>query len=62
MRKGYGKMFAENPDLKVKIARRIVQGDTVIDKEEVSTSKGEFTATAIYRVKEGKIIEVRFVE
>jgi uncharacterized protein (TIGR03067 family) len=62
MRKGYGKMFAENPDLKVKIARRIVQGDTVIDKEEVSTSKGEFTATAIYRVKEGKIIEVWFVE
>jgi uncharacterized protein (TIGR03067 family) len=62
MRKGYGKMFAENPDLKVKIAKRIVQGDTVIDKEEVSTSKGAFTATAIYRVKEGKIIEVRFVE
>jgi hypothetical protein len=37
MRKGYGKMFAENPDLKVKIARRIVQRDTVIDKEAVST-------------------------
>src|SRR6185312_16328369 len=42
MRKGNGKMFAENPDLKVKIAKRIVQGDTVLDKEEVSTSKGQF--------------------
>jgi uncharacterized protein (TIGR03067 family) len=62
MRKTYGKMFADNPDLKVKIAKRIVQGEIVIDQEEVNTGKSQFTAVAIYRVKEGKIIEVRFVE
>ena len=61
LRKIYGKMFADNPDLKVKIARRIVQGEVVIDQEEVNTGKREFTAVAIYRVKEGKIIEVRFL-
>ena len=30
MRKTYGRLFADNPDLKVDIAKRIVQGDTVI--------------------------------
>jgi hypothetical protein len=39
-----------------------VQGEIVIDQEEVNTGKSQFTAVAIYRVKEGKIIEVRFVE
>lgn len=62
MRKTYGKLFADNPDLKVDIARRIVQGDTVIDQEAVSvTNRRRFTAVAIYRVKDGKIAAVWFV-
>ena len=62
MRKTYGKLFADNPDLKVDIAKRIVQGDTVIDQEAVSvTNRPRFTAVAIYRVKDGKIAAVWFV-
>jgi hypothetical protein len=37
MRKTYGKIFAENPKLKVEIAKRIVQGEYVIDHEQVNT-------------------------
>ena len=62
MRKTYGKLFADNPKLKVEIAKRIVQGEYVIDHEQVNTGSREFAAVAIYRVKAGKIIEVRFVK
>jgi hypothetical protein len=62
MRATYGKTFADNPKLKVKIAKRIVQGEYVIDHELVDTGSREFAAVAIYRVKDGRIIEVRFLE
>ncbi len=62
MRTTYGKLFADNPKLKVKIARRIVQGEYVIDHEHVDTGSREFDAVAIYRVKDDKIIEVRFLK
>jgi hypothetical protein len=61
LRTTYGKLFANEPGLKVKIARRIVQGDYVIDQEEVSTGRREFKAVAIYQVKGDKITEVRFM-
>jgi hypothetical protein len=55
-------IFADNPEVKVEILKRIVQGDTVIDQEAVSlTSRRRFTAIAIYRVKDGKIETVWFV-
>jgi hypothetical protein len=62
MRKSYGKMFADNPDLKADVLKRIVQGDTVIFQEEV-TAKGRrlFLGVAIYWVKDGKIAAVWFV-
>jgi hypothetical protein len=62
MRKTYGKLFEREPDRKAKIARRIVQGDYVIDHEEVSGGGRKFTAVAIYRVKDGKIAAVWFVK
>jgi hypothetical protein len=63
MRKIYGKLFADNPELKVDIVKRIVQGDIVIDQEAVAGSgRRRFTAVAIYRVREGKIATVWFVE
>ena len=62
MRKTYGKLFADNPDLKVDVRKRIVQGDTVIDQEAVFVSEDRrFTAVAIYRVTDGKIAAVWFV-
>ena len=62
MRETYGKTFADNPELKVKIAKRIVQGEYVIDHEQVNTGRREFAAVAIYRVRDDKIIEVRFLK
>jgi hypothetical protein len=62
MRKTYGKLFADNPELKADVLKRIVQGDTVIYQEEV-TAKGQrrFLGVAIYQVKDGKIAAVWFV-
>ena len=62
MRKTYGKLFERAPDLKARIAKRIVQGDYVIDHEELSSGGRKSTAVAIYRVKDGKIAAVWFVE
>jgi len=62
MRERYGNLFKSEPDLKVRIANRIVQGDQVIDLEEVSRGAGrQFTAVAIYRVEGGKITAVWFL-
>ena len=62
MRKTYGTLFEREPDRKAKIAKRIVQGDYVIDHEEVSGGGREFKAVAIYRVKDDKIVTVWFVK
>jgi hypothetical protein len=62
MRKTYGKLFADNPDLKVDIPKRIVQGDTVIDQEFIFVNENRrLKAVAIYRVVDGKIAAVWFV-
>jgi len=61
MRKTYGSLFEKQPDRKAKIAKRIVQGDYVIDHEVVSGGGREFKAVAIYRVKNDKITGVWFV-
>jgi hypothetical protein len=62
MRKTYGRLFEREPDRKATIAKRIVQGDYVIDHEEVSGGGREFKAVAIYRVKDDKIVTVWFVK
>jgi hypothetical protein len=62
MRETYGKLFRREPDRKVKIAKRIVQGDCVIDHEELSGGGRQFTAVAIYRVKDGKITAAWFLK
>jgi hypothetical protein len=62
MRERYGKVFQSEPDLKVKIAKRIVQGNHVIDHEEIHRGDGRpRTAVVIYRVEGGKITAVWFV-
>jgi len=62
MRERYGNLFKNEPELKVKIAKRIVQGDHVIDHEEVSLGGGrQLTAVAVYLVEDGKITAVWFL-
>lgn len=61
MREGYGGMFASTPDLHADISNRIVIGNIVIDKEEVTANGYNFSAVAIYEVENGKISKVTFV-
>lgn len=61
MRKRYTTMFDKTTDLHCKILSRIVNGNKIIDHEEVTANGSTFKAVAIYTVKNGKIAEVRFV-
>jgi imidazolonepropionase-like amidohydrolase len=64
MRRIYGQMFANLPDLHAEVPRRIVAGNHVIDQEVVTGLPGGETmrATAIYEVQDGLIARVWFIE
>lgn len=62
MRERYGKLFKRDPNLKVRIVTRIVQGDRVIDHEEVNLGSRQFRVVAIYQVKGDKITAVWFLK
>lgn len=63
MRKEYGSFFRNTPKLHCEIKSRVIQGNTVIDKEHV-TGMGDrvVEALAIYQIENGKIRRVYFVE
>lgn len=63
MRKQY-QFIENNPDLHCKLVNRIVEGNTVIDHENVTVSKNRpfIKAIAIYKIKDGKIAEVYFIQ
>lgn len=63
MRSTYTRMFENTPDLHCELVNRIIQGDTVIDRERVSGfGDTPLEATAIYKIKEGKIAKVYFIQ
>lgn len=62
MRQEYAAMFKELPNLYCQVTSRIVQGNTIIDKEKVRIGKEQMEAVAIYEVANGKIKKVTFVE
>lgn len=63
MRTSYTEMFKRLSELHCEIKNRIVNGNFVIDQESVSgMRKGQkVEATAIYEIKDGKIIKVYFL-
>lgn len=65
MREVYGKLFANSPELHCELVHRTVMGNVVIDQEKVTGVAGVgdkvVEALAIYTIKEGKIVEIRFV-
>ncbi len=63
MRQQYSGMFERVKELHCQLVNRIVQGDTVIDQESV-TGFGDkpLKAIAIYKIKNGKIAEVYFIQ
>ncbi len=63
MRLNYAKMFNKLPDLHCEVKERIIQGNTIIDKEKISgTGNDIFEATAIYEIENNKIRRVYFVQ
>lgn len=62
-RKRYGQMFANTPDLHCEVVNRIVAGNVVIDHEKVRRKKDQprIDAIAVYRIKNGEIVEVNFI-
>ena len=59
MRKHYA-FLNEVEILHCNLVNRIVEGNFVIDHEEIITKNGKFYGVAIYEVKDGKIIRVWF--
>lgn len=63
MRAQYGSMFARTPDLNCNLLNRIAVNDTVIEHEEVTFGEGrKIYAIVMYKVAEGKIQEVHFLD
>ncbi|MFB3386910.1 amidohydrolase family protein [Flavobacterium sp. LAR06] len=62
MRKNYAAMFEKVPNLHCELLGRIVQGNTVIDKERVQFGKEIVEAVAIYHIENNKIKKVYFVD
>ncbi|WP_185290130.1 amidohydrolase family protein [Chryseobacterium lactis] len=63
MRKTYEKLFKNVPDLHCEIKQRIINLNSVIDKESVSGMRPgqKVEATAIYEIKDHKISKVYFL-
>ena len=62
MRKNYGEMFKNTPNLYCEIEKRIVIGNKIIDKEKVRVGKQTIHAVAVYEVERGKIKKVTFIQ
>lgn len=64
LRDQYARYFGMTPDLHATLVNRIIQGNTVIDQEEVTRVTGEepAKAIAIYKIKNNKIAEVYFIK
>jgi len=62
MRADYSSMFDKTPDLHCELVNRIVQGNTVIDKERVTFGKKVLEAVAVYTIENGKITKVYFIQ
>ncbi len=61
MRKSYDTYFKKTPNLHCEIKNRIIQGNTVIDKEYITGAGKPFEAVAIYQIDNNKIKRVYFV-
>lgn len=62
MRKTYEPMFKQVTNLHCQIVNRIKVNNTIVDHERVRFGKEIVDAIAVYEVKDGKIVRVRFKE
>jgi len=63
MRKQYSGFFAKSEGLHCQILNRMVQGNTVIDQEHSTvTGRKPFGGIAVYKIENGKISTVHFID
>jgi len=62
MRKSYDSWFQRTKDLQATVTKRIVIGNKVIDKEDITANGQTFSAIAIYEVKNGLISRVSYIQ
>ncbi|MFN3848369.1 MAG: nuclear transport factor 2 family protein [Spirosomataceae bacterium] len=62
MRKDYGEFFKNTPKLHCELKNRIIQGNTVIDKEYITGTGKPFEAVAVYQIENNKIKKVYFIQ
>lgn len=64
MRSSYEAMFRQFPELHCKLVNRMIMGNTVIDQESITGIPGGkgFEAIAIYKIENGKIAKVYFIQ
>jgi hypothetical protein len=67
MRKQYGALFAAHPDLHATVNARMRLGEFVVDEEEAtfgahSGAPQTVRVLAVYRVRDGLIVNVRFLK
>ncbi len=62
MRKAYSAIFSSSPNLHCEIKERIIQGNTIIDKETISgIGKNQVEGTSIYQIENNKIKKVYII-
>ena len=61
LRRRYGALFDNTPDLNCIIVKRIESGSKVIDEELVTINGRKVNGVAIYEVKNGKIVSMTFL-
>ena len=63
-REAYRKLFVEAKDLKAHVSSRVVQGQYVIDQETIHGMPGKEPSkgVAIYKVEQGKIVAIWFID
>ena len=61
MRNRYEGFFKKNADLNCKLIEKIVNKNSVIDRDLITENGNIFKAVAIYTMENGKIVSVTFM-
>jgi len=64
LRKRYGEIFTNSPNLHSEVVKRIAMGNTVIDYEIITGRNGQETSEfiAIYEITNERIAKARFIK
>jgi hypothetical protein len=62
LKSNYNFMFEQKPNLRVELLSRIVEGEVIVEHRDVFFADGfDIKEIVVYKVKDGKIAELRFL-